>query len=174
MRIGRVTGSEIAKNKDGDLPVRLLQVEISGPEDLQTVELCLQAGETCNPPIDSNVCILEAGKSWLFAIAIDDGIEPNPDIAKGEREIYGSENGIRTSNAIFRKNGDVELNGNDDFAVRFSKLKNAFDQLKDDYNEHTHTGVTAGKDPTAITTIPSTADISDAKIENIKVSKENA
>lgn len=66
----------------------------------------------------------------------------------------------------------AELMGNADFAVRYSELETAFNQLKTDFDNHTHSvpGVTSGSF-TATATAPtnSSADISGAKIDEIKV-----
>ena len=75
----------------------------------------------------------------------------------------------------------IEMDGNADFMVRFSELETGFNQLKSDfnsfvntiYNVHVHPGVTAGAASTApspSTGSPSSADISGAKIDEIKTS----
>lgn len=86
MRIGRVISSSVGVNRDGETPVRLLQVEISDPDDIQTVEYAQAAGEDFNPPPDTTVFILEAGEAWKLAIGADDGIAPSA--GSGERRIY--------------------------------------------------------------------------------------
>lgn len=81
--------------------------------------------------------------------------------------------------------GDIELNGNTDFAVRYNVLKAQFDQLKSDfdtfvttiYNTHIHiTTATLGASPTPGVIAPttstgsaSTADMSNAKVDNVLV-----
>jgi hypothetical protein len=171
MRIGRVTGRQVAKNRDGDTNTLLLTVEISEPDDLQTVELITQAGEDYNPPDDSNIVVIDLGEAWKVAIACDDGIEPDADV--GERILYSIAAGIRAAVIALRENGDIELNINavEDFAVRYNKLAEAFNQLKSDYDSHTHQylpgpGTAIPSGPPVPTT---TADITPAKIDNIKV-----
>jgi len=78
---------------------------------------------------------------------------------------------------------EIHLNGDGDTAVKYSELETAFNQLKDDfdnfvstYNAHTHTttatvgvgpvGVIA---PTTSTGSPSTADITPAEEDSIKL-----
>ena len=101
------------------------------------------------------------------------------------------------SYAILRESGTVELysaenetvevNGKDDFAVRFNKLKEAFDQLKTDHdnlvtlhNTHIHI-TTATVGATAVPGIlsatvsagsPSTADMTAAKVDNVLIGKD--
>ena len=172
MDYGRVTGSEKTTNKDSEARVLLLQVEISDPDDVQTVELFRHAGVDYTPPDGSNVLLLELGRAWKAAFATDDGIEPRTE--KGEYLVYSSEDGTVKAYAWFKKSGDLELNGDDDNAVRYSKLEQAFNQLKADFEAHIHdTTATIGQGPTAGVISPptakSTADITQAKIDSIKV-----
>lgn len=176
--IGRVTGYQVAKNKDGENNVLLLQVEISEPDDVQTVELFRHAGVDYNPPSGSRVFVLQIDPSWKIAVACDDGIEPTslPD----EYEIYGSANGAKVSRVKCDREGNVECNGDDDNAVRYSKLELAFNQLKAEFNSlvavfNAHTqvvtvtpaGTVAGPPPTP--GVPSSADITPSKIETVKM-----
>ena len=66
------------------------------------------------------------------------------------------------ANIYLRENGTIELNGTSDFMVRYSALETAFNELNTKFNTHSHA---ANGTPTAT---PSTADITGAKIENIK------
>jgi hypothetical protein len=171
--IGRVTGSEIKKNRDGDKKVVLLQVEITDPDDMQTVELMNNAGVNSNPPNDSNVFIVQAGKAFKVAVAVDDGIEP--DAEKGEYEIYSSDGGIKKASAYCKKDGTLVLNLGADFAVRFTSLKTGFDNLVSDfnanvakYNAHTHGGAVAAPVGPELMA-QSTANVDAAKITDIMV-----
>lgn len=75
--------------------------------------------------------------------------------------------------------GNILLNGDADFVTAFTDMKTAFDQLKTDlntfitlYNTHTHTGVTTGSGSSGTTPsigTPSLADMSSAKVDNVKV-----
>jgi len=72
-----------------------------------------------------------------------------------------------------KNNGTMEIGGDTDFMVRFSELETGFNQFVSDFNAHTHiTTATVGATPTpgviAPPTAPSTAEISGAKIEEIK------
>lgn len=64
---------------------------------------------------------------------------------------------------------ELVLNSGSDFAVQFTALQTAFEELKLAFNTHVHPGVTSGGASTAITGTQSTADISLAKITSIKV-----
>lgn len=110
-------------------------------------------------------------------ILIDDG-DPDNDNDKGFIIVYNEDGAYWVLDE-----GNMELMGNDDNAVRYSKLEQAFNSLKqtvDDhitnYNTHTHPvpGVTPGPGsvnttPSTSPATPSTADISPAKIDEIKV-----
>jgi hypothetical protein len=75
-----------------------------------------------------------------------------------------------------KSNGDIELNGNSDNAVRYSELKTAMDELKDDFNTFvakytTHTHLDSIGGTTGTTSAPATNtsfDISGSKIDTIK------
>jgi phage gp45-like len=114
-------------------------------------------------------------------LADDSSIEIKNDLATVKIESTGA---ITLDGPLASVNmavdGTIELNGNSDFAVSFTDLKTAFDQLKNDfntfvntkYNVHVHPGVTAGPASTAVTLTlgaPSAADMSAAKVESVKV-----
>lgn len=70
---------------------------------------------------------------------------------------------------------NININGSDDFAVAYTDLKVAFDQLVTDFNNavtvfnaHTHSSSGAGT-PNPPTQIPSTSDMSAAKVETVKL-----
>ena len=86
---GRITGREVKKNRDSGKAERLLQVELTDPQDIQTVELMSQTGEESNPPIDSKTTVLSIGEAWKLAIATSDKIVP--DVAPGEKKIYSTD-----------------------------------------------------------------------------------
>lgn len=165
--IGKVTGRTITTNKDGPNNKIMLQVEITDPDDIQTIEFMNQAGEDTNPPNDTNVIILSIGEAWKIAIASDDNIEPSMDI--GEKKLYSTSDGSIQGFINILNDGIIEINGNNDFAVRFNALKTAFDQLKSDFNSHTHVSVTSLGTPT-VPVPQSSADITPAKVNEVKIS----
>lgn len=93
MRIGRVTGREIKKNRDGSGSRLLLQVEMSNANDVQTVEMVNAPGEDTSPVNDSQVIIFDIGKAFKVALAGNDGIVPVA--TPGEYEIYSSSGGSK-------------------------------------------------------------------------------
>ena len=167
---GKVTGVEVRKNKDGQIPVVLLQVVISDPDDVQTVEWMPRPGRDSGIKKDDEVLIVEVG-STKYAIALNDGTEPQAQA--GEEIIYSRDSsGARAAQIIWRTNGDIEINGNADSAVRFAPLQTEFDELTNAFNNHNHSYLPGTG--TATTTAPpipqSEADISGAEVENVKVS----
>ena len=91
---------------------------------------------------------------------------------------------IKTKTITLTAETVLELNGNADYAVRYNELKTAFDQLKSDldslvttYNAHIHittatvaaTAVPGVIAPTVSTGSPSTADMSGAKVDKVKI-----
>lgn len=101
--------------------------------------------------------------------------------AEGETRIYSVDSDNVVQNYIHVKSdGTIEIGGNTDNMVRYSELETAFDQLKSDFddlvtvfNAHTHLYAPGPGSPTptaapATTGTPSTADITGAKINEIK------
>lgn len=162
---GRVTGREIKTNMDGQTAKMMLQVEITDPEDIQTIELMRQAGEDTNPPNDSRVIILSVG-SYRIAVASDDGIVPT--MSPGEKKLYSTSAGSIVAFMNLLSTGVIEINGSVDFAVGFNDLKTAFDQLKSDHDTHQHTEFDVGG-LTSVPVSPSTADIDPAKVATVKL-----
>lgn len=102
--------------------------------------------------------------------------------AIGENRIFSTdENGVSSTYIHLKNDQTMEIGGNTDFMVRYSELENAFDELKNDHNDlvtafNSHMHATAATGPPSIPTpipssipaTPSTADITGAKIEEIK------
>jgi hypothetical protein len=105
----------------------------------------------------------------------------------GEIQIYSFDSkGKKKSYVFCKSNGNVELNGNGDNAVRYSKLELAFNELQAKfntlllkYNSHTHpvpfaqaisAAATPLSSPTTSQSTPSIGQISLAKIDNLKTS----
>ena len=170
IRTGKITGRTITTNRDGTNLRVMLQVQMTNPADIQTVEYVSLPGQDENPINGSRVFILEVGDSYKIAIAVDDGVTPA--MATGEKRLY-SVNDAGNIQAFINllKTGIIEVNGAADFAVRFNALKTEFDKLKTEVNSHTHLYTPGGGTPTT-TAIPVpqiTADISGAKVDEVKL-----
>lgn len=182
VHLGTVVGSEIKKNIDGENNTRILKCEVSSSDDVQQIELIQQDGEQNNPLDDATVIILEITKSWKIAVAIKDFVEPDATLGRGEKKIYS----LDSNNTIqacmrFKNDGTLILNEGTDWAVQYTALKSAFDQLKSDLNVmisewNTFASSYVPGSPT-VTGLPesvdevssSSADMSSAKIEDIQV-----
>ena len=161
---GRVTGRSTAINQDGSTPVLLLQVEVTDPADIQTIQMMSQAGDDTNPPDDARVVILSITDAFKVVIASDDGIEPTMD--PGEKKLYSSAGGTIQAFINLLASGVIELNGNADNAVRFSALETQINQLVSDFNTHTH-AVTTAPGTTAVPVPQSTVDITGARVDEV-------
>lgn len=127
--VGKIKGYEIGKNRDGVTNVRLLQVEISDPSDIQTVELFNDDGVDSLPPLNSFVVIQKAGNAWKLATAVNDNIAPDSTLLHGEKKIYSSDAGIIKGFITFLKTGILRINGKNDYAVRYNELDTAMQSL---------------------------------------------
>lgn len=160
MKIGRVISSEIAKNRDGEKNVLLLQVEISDPDDIQTVEYLQAAGVDYRPRPNTTVLVIGLGSAWQVAIAADDGIEPSA--AAGEYEIYASTSGGAKGGKLkCYPGGTVEAGAGVDWVAMAGKvltelqaIKSHLDALKTAIDTHTHTVAITGPAGTTPTTPP--------------------
>lgn len=178
IRTGIVTGREFKKNRDSGNDRLLLQVQITDADDVHTVEYMSPPGEDSNPPDGAKVLIIDVGRAYKIAIAADDNVSPS--MAEGEKKLYSISDGAIASFINFLASGIVEINGNNDFAIRFNEMQSAFDEMKDDLNQlvndytnHKHGGVQSGGGVTAVPDIPgteSTADMAAAKVDEVKFS----
>ena len=162
IRVGTVRGREIRENRNGGADVLLLQVEVSDADDIQTVELMTQAGDESSPVDGSRVLLVQLGPAWVVAVVADDLIPPG--IAEGERRVYSQDSGTRKASIYWRTDGQLELNGTGDFAVRFTSLETAFNELQAAYNAHIGHAVTG-----LVPSVLSAADISLAKVDTVEL-----
>jgi len=120
VRLGTVTGRELLQNRDGDRSVLMLQVQITDERDIQSVQLVTLSGDDSNPPDGSQVYIIDFGPAFKVAVAVDDLIEPSA--TPGEKKIYSTSGGSIQAFINLLTSGIIELNGNNDNAVRFNAL----------------------------------------------------
>lgn len=174
IRTGKVIGNTIGPNSGGDTDVRLLIVELSDGDDIQTVEYYDDGGRDYLPPDGAEVVVLDISPSHRVAVAVDDLQDST--VLKGELELYSLDAAGTTKAAKIKLDqaGVITVGDGTDFAVRFSALETAFNTLVGDlntfigvFNLHAHTG--AGADPPASPGVASAAEISGAKIDEIKV-----
>lgn len=167
-RTGRITGRTITTNRDGSNPRVMLQVQMTNPDDIQTVEYVSLPGQDENPIDGSRVYIIEVGDQYKIAIAVDDGITPA--MATGEKRLYSvSDAGIIQAFINILKTGIIEINGDADFAVRFDALQTKLTALEVQLIAHVHPGVTTGGGSTGVSATVFDIDISTAKVVKVKL-----
>jgi len=136
LRVGLISGSEINTNREGEDNVRLLQVQVTDSDDVQTVEQIRGSGDDQNPQDDSAVIVADLGPAWKIALGIDDGVDPGT-IAKGERKIYSYDaNRVIQAFIHWLVDGTIHINGDADTAVGFTDLKSGFDTLKSEVDSN--------------------------------------
>jgi len=183
MKMGIVTGREIKANRDAEGNSRLLQAEISSAVDKQTIELVSACGEQYNPRDGDVLFIAELGPNWKIAIASSDETEPDDTLEQGERKIYSLNGDGEVMACIrFKADGTLILNEGEDWAVQYTALKDAFDELKSDLNSMVSAWNTfadaylpggpavQGTPPAPLSSVSeSAADMSGAQIESVQV-----
>ncbi len=88
----------------------------------------------------------------------------------GEKILYSRDSaGVVKATVKLLKDGIIEINGNADFAVRFNALETGFNTLRSDHNTFlTHVHGASGTPPVP-PAVPSTASISAAKVDEVKI-----
>lgn len=129
------------------------------------------------PLKDDSCIIVQISEDLSKTVFI--GTIQNQDINEGEVLVYSRDsNGNLKAKVYCDKDGNVVINDDTDNAVRFSKLKEAYDQLKSDfdnfvnitYNLHNHPTAPVGPvSVPSVTGSSSTGNIDPAKIDNVKV-----
>lgn len=114
---------------------------------------------------------------YLGNISEYDGNIPESFTGDPEDHVLFESPKIKADNLKYNKSKELVIFEGSDFAVKFNELKTAFDQLKSDHNSfllHVHGGVTPGpptsvSGPPAPPAIPSTADMSSAKVDKVRL-----
>jgi hypothetical protein len=169
--LGIVKGSEVTQNLDGDKKSRVLQVQLANEDDVQSVELYRLPGDDQNPADDTRVLVITIGTSLAAVSAAD--VEADDTLEKGEREIYSTDGAQRLAKIRLKADGSIVANDGEDWAVRYSALEAAFQDLQDTVNDFLSQYVPGG--PAAVGTpatgvvLPSTGDITKTKVESVRL-----
>lgn len=158
-----------------DLKRRIIKVCRYGKSDIQTSVEVSPYGVDSNP-IKDMVAVYaptkEKGKTVILGY-----FNKNKLAEVGEYRNFSTD---EEGNVVFythlKNDGTMEIGGDSDFMVRYSALETGFNQLKSDfntfitsqYNLHIHPTPAGPSSPTVLVGTPSTADISGAKIQEIK------
>lgn len=172
IQTGRVVGRSITTNKDGTNDVMMLEVQISDPDDIQSVQFFSPPGDDSPPSDGSIVAIIDISDAYKIAVAADDNIAPSMD--EGEKKLYSSDSGAIQAFINLLKGGNIELNGNNDNAVAFQDLKDGFDTFVTDFNTfigvfNAHVHSSSGTGPPTTSGTITTASVDASKIDTIKV-----
>lgn len=140
-----------------------------GKSDVQTSAEASPFGIDSNPVKDMIAVYSQTGTKGETVII--GYIDKNKLADVGELRLYSTDsNGNLKAYTWLKKDGTIEIGGNTDFMVRYSKLEEAFNELKGKFNTFASTYVPGGPStqgmPATIT--QSNADISQAKINEIK------
>lgn len=121
IQIGTVKSIEFRKNKDGDANTAMLQVELSEPDDIQSVELFTQPGQEVIPENGDEVIVIALNSSYRVAIAGNDQVIPS--IGQGERLFYSTLNGVIKAQIYLTNQGKISIgNGVDELLSLFNDL----------------------------------------------------
>ena len=178
--IGRILSSIFTKKNNFD--VKEVKAELKKDENI-TAEIFSPSGDDSVPLPDDVGCFIPRDESGAYLVNGFIDSKNKCESQPGEKRFYSrDDSGIIKAYIYMRKDGIIELNGNEDFAVRFlvleaefNKLKDSYNDLVEKYNQHTHLYNPGPGTPTAsgaasVQGTESTAYISGAKVENLKVS----
>lgn len=161
IRIGTVTGRALETNRDSLNEFIMLQVRFF-KDDVQTVQFYSQAGDDTSPPNGTKVIVLELGTAFKVAIASDDVITSS--MQPGEKKLYSTVGQDIKAFINLLNSGIIELNGNNDFIVRFNALNTALQTFVVDVNAALATKLNGAGSPGVLT-----LDIGAAKVDEVKV-----
>lgn len=172
MRIAKIFSSKIT-----DIKQRLVKVLRLGRDDTRQ-------GLDVGPPGDDSPPVKD-----MVAIYSDTGvkgeevvvgyIDKNKVASPGEKRFFSRDsNGNEATFLFMRNDGTIEIAGDGDHIVRYSELKNAFDELKSDlndlitiFNTHSHaytSDFTTPTSPPSTSATSSSADVSGSKVDEVK------
>jgi hypothetical protein len=146
-------------------------------KDVQTAHEVAPYGFDSNPIKGMTAIHMETGNNGDTVVV--GYVNLNQLAGSGESRMYSTDaNGVLKTSIWLKNDGIMEIGGDVDFMVRYSKLAEAFNELKDDHNKlvdafnmHVHAGnniiATVSVDP-KIPADQSNADIEPAKIVDIK------
>ena len=178
IRLVKVISTEL-----GTAGRRIIKALGLGKGDVQTAIQAAPFGSDSNPPEGFRAIYAKTGtKGDTFIIGY---INVDQVAEVGEHRLFSTdEQGNLAFEARMRNDGTFELGGSVDNLARYSELEKSFNELKGDFNDHVtdyngHTHPTTATissgppgviTPTTSLSTPSAADITPAKIEELKTS----
>lgn len=170
-RLFLMIGRAIISAWDNSGKTALLQVTSLDGETITGIEFLSAYGFEARPSAgQAAVIFVNGNRDQGVAVAVHDR-ESRPKIDVDESQMYSKYGGYIKCN----KDGNVEIQGVDDFAVAYTDLKSAFDTFVADFNKfvttyNSHTHPTAPVGPVSIPSslgTNTTADMSAAKVEEV-------
>lgn len=150
----------------------LVQIKGLNGETITGIEFLSAYGFEARPSAGQVAVIYINGNRDQGIVVAAHDRDSRPKIEDDESQMYSKFGGYVKCN----KDGNVEIQGAADFAVAYTDLKAAFDQLKSDFNTfvttkyNLHTHPTAPVGPVSVTVLTgtaSTADMSGAKVAEV-------
>jgi hypothetical protein len=122
MEYGVIKSLEVSKNADGDKKVRLATVEVTGPEDLRTVEIRNDEGNEFVPEVGSRLYFEEVSSDFLVSSSVGTESEPDESLGSGDRKLSAVKAGAPKANIVLKPSGEISLNEGTDYAVKHNEL----------------------------------------------------
>jgi len=164
-KIYLMIGRAIITAIDGSTKTPIIQVTGLKGETITDVEFVNPYGFEAIPTEGQAVIVFVNGNRDQGLCLVMHNREERPtDLEDDEVQMYSKFDNYVKCN----KDGEVEVNGKDDYAVAFNNLKTEFNKLKDDYNAHTHVTTKVMAGPASITSEVTTSQNTSA-IDNCKV-----
>lgn len=154
---------------------RLVKFQGNGKDDIQEVINISQFGDDSNPIKD--MVAVKVDTAIMGESVVIGYINTNQLAAVGEKRLFSTDESGNEQMFLWLKNdGTIEFGGNAGHLTRYEELKTAFDELKNNfnsfvnttYNVHIHPTPAGPSSPTVSLGTPSTADMSGAKINELK------
>lgn len=182
---GVIKSVSIGNDKDTDKLKYICEVEFSDAEDIRTIQVMNRSGINSRPMIGHKVAVVDIGGGFEVGICSDDEIDAS--LEDGETEIYSINGTSKAFKILLKPNTTIIFNDGTDYAVRYTALETAFNELMNKHNDlvsftsnfvtvtynlHNHpTAPTGAVSPPSVTGIASTdsssADITACKIDEM-------
>jgi hypothetical protein len=160
---------KIISTEIDSLKGRIIKILKLGKSDVHTCLESMPFGIDANPL---------KGMSAIYAVTGSNGkkviigyLNRNQLAGVGELRLYSTDEGGKSKTYLWLKNdGVIEIGGNSDFMVRYSKLETAFNELQNKFNAFAESYIPGGPSTQGLPAKlqSSQADITKCKIETVK------
>lgn len=148
---------------------RLMKFLRFGSNDIQEQFEANPFGYDAKAPEGTRAVYARSGKKGVGALIGFINVNQLDSLSEGEVHLYSTNSDGSSEQAfiLMKNDGTMQVNGDADYAIRYSDMKSAFNQFKNDFNSHTHTGNMGA--PTSPPTVPTSADMSPSKVDTVQV-----